>query len=71
MKLASSQDAGAVFYPLHPSLVRVAYRMVDSVADSEDVVQGAFLRWLDIDRDAVRESAAFLRRVVTLVPGPS
>jgi RNA polymerase sigma-70 factor, ECF subfamily len=39
--------------------------MLGSVADAEDVVQDAFLRWLDVDRDAVREPAAFLRRVVT------
>jgi RNA polymerase sigma-70 factor, ECF subfamily len=65
MKPASTQDAGAVFDPLRPGLVRVAYRMLGSVADAEDVVQDAFLRWLDVDRDAVREPAAFLRRVVT------
>jgi RNA polymerase sigma-70 factor (ECF subfamily) len=65
MAPASSQDAAAVFDPLRPSLVRVAYRMLGSVADAEDVVQDAFLRWLDVDRDAVREPAAFLRRVVT------
>ncbi len=39
--------------------------MLGSVADAEDVVQDAFMRWLDVDRDAVREPAAFLRRVVT------
>jgi RNA polymerase sigma-70 factor (ECF subfamily) len=65
MAPASSQDAAAVFDPLRPGLVRVAYRMLGSVADAEDVVQDAFLRWLDADRDAVREPAAFLRRVVT------
>jgi RNA polymerase sigma-70 factor, ECF subfamily len=65
MEPASSQDAAAVFDPLRPSLVRVAYRMMGSVAEAEDVVQDAFLRWLDVDRDAVREPAAFLRRVVT------
>jgi RNA polymerase sigma-70 factor (ECF subfamily) len=65
MAPASSQDMVAVFDPLRPSLVRVAYRMLGSVADAEDVVQDAFLRWLDVDRDAVREPAAFLRRVVT------
>jgi RNA polymerase sigma-70 factor, ECF subfamily len=65
MAPASSQDAAAVFDPLRPSLVRVAYRMLGSVADAEDVVQDAFLRWLDTDRDAVREPGAFLRRVVT------
>jgi RNA polymerase sigma-70 factor (ECF subfamily) len=39
--------------------------MLGSVADAEDVVQEAFLRWLDADRGAVREPEAFLRRVVT------
>ncbi|WP_205412168.1 sigma-70 family RNA polymerase sigma factor [Sphingomonas crusticola] len=60
-------DAGAAetFDPLRPRLIRVAYRMLGSVADAEDVVQDAFLRWLDADRDAVREPEAFLRRVVT------
>jgi RNA polymerase sigma-70 factor (ECF subfamily) len=65
MAPASSQNAAAVFDPLRPALIRVAYRMLGSVADAEDVVQDAFLRWLDVDRDAVREPAAFLRRVVT------
>ncbi len=65
MAPASSQDAAAVFDPLRPSLVRVAYQMLGSVADAEDVAQDAFLRWLDVDRDGVREPAAFLRRVVT------
>jgi RNA polymerase sigma-70 factor (ECF subfamily) len=39
--------------------------MLGSVADAEDVVQDAFLRWLDVDRNAVREPGAFLRRIVT------
>jgi RNA polymerase sigma-70 factor (ECF subfamily) len=46
-------------------LIRIAYRMLGSVADAEDVVQEAFLRWIDADRQAVREPEAFLRRVVT------
>ena len=39
MKPASSQDAAAVFDPLRPLLIRVAHRMLGSVADAEDVVQ--------------------------------
>jgi RNA polymerase sigma-70 factor (ECF subfamily) len=39
--------------------------MLGSVADAEDVVQDAFLRWIHADRDAVREPEAYLRRVVT------
>lgn len=65
MASASSQDAALVFDPLRPALIRAAYRMLGSVADAEDVVQDAFLRWLDVDRDTVREPAAFLRRIVT------
>jgi len=60
-----STDAAKVFDPLRPKLIRVAYRMLGSLADSEDVVQDAFLRWLGTDRGAVREPEAFLRRVVT------
>jgi RNA polymerase sigma-70 factor, ECF subfamily len=65
MTAISRQDAAASFDPLRPRLIRVAYRMLGSVADAEDVVQDAFLRWLDVDRDAVREPEAYLRRVVT------
>ncbi|HLH86923.1 MAG TPA: sigma-70 family RNA polymerase sigma factor [Xanthobacteraceae bacterium] len=65
MERTPHQDAAAVFGPLRPGLIRVAYRMLGSVADAEDVVQDAFLRWLDVDRKSVREPAAFLRRVVT------
>src|ERR1700743_3133169 len=64
-KLNTDRDAARVFDPLRPKLVRVAYRMLGSLADSEDVVQEAFIRWLGTDRGAVREPEAFLRRVVT------
>jgi len=60
-----SEDAAAVFDPLRPRLTRVAYRMLGSVADAEDVVQEAFVRWLATERESVREPEAFLRRVVT------
>jgi RNA polymerase sigma-70 factor (ECF subfamily) len=61
----SSRNAATTFDPLRPKLIRIAYRMLGSVADAEDMVQEAFLRWLDADRDAVREPEAYLRRVVT------
>lgn len=53
------------FEPLRPMLIRVAYRMLGSVADAEDMVQDAFIRWMGTDRGEVREPAAFLRRTVT------
>jgi len=61
----SSDDAAASFDPLRPSLIRIAYRMLGSVADAEDAVQEAFLRWLGADRASVAEPEAYLRRVVT------
>ena len=57
-------DAAASFDPLRSRLIRIAYRMLGSVADAEDVVQEAFLRWLSADRAAVAEPEAYLRRVV-------
>lgn len=58
-------DAAATFDPARSTLVRVAYRMLGSVADAEDVVQEAFIRWMRTDRREVREPVAFLRRTVT------
>ncbi|MFC3725896.1 sigma-70 family RNA polymerase sigma factor [Neoaquamicrobium sediminum] len=60
-----SDDAAGSFSPQRAMLMRVAYRMLGSVADAEDVVQEAFIRWHAADRSAVREPGAFLRRTVT------
>ena len=65
MTAGAQRDAADSFDPLRPRLVRVAYRMLGSVADAEDVVQDAFLRWMGTDRALVREPEAFLRRTVT------
>ena len=53
-----------LFSDLRPRLVRLAYRMLGSVADAEDVVQDAWLRWLAADKKVVRAPAAFLRTIV-------
>ncbi|MBV9511099.1 MAG: hypothetical protein JO303_12550, partial [Caulobacteraceae bacterium] len=58
-------DAAASFDPLRPALLRVAYRMLGSVADAEDAVQEAFIRWMGADRAEVLQPEAFLRRTVT------
>ena len=63
--METQEDAAASFDSLRPRLIRVAYRMLGSVADAEDMVQEAFIRWMKADRGTVREPEAFLRRVVT------
>lgn len=65
MTNSRSEDAAAAFEPLRPKLMRVAYRMLGSVADAEDMVQEAFIRWMRADRGDVREPEAFLRRTIT------
>ncbi len=62
---ARRDDAAAAFEPLRPKLKRVAYRMLGSVSDAEDVMQEAFIRWMKADRAEVIEPEAFLRRTVT------
>jgi RNA polymerase sigma-70 factor (ECF subfamily) len=43
----------------------VAYRMLGSLADAEDAVQEAWLRWSEVDGSAVRDARAYLTTVVT------
>ncbi|MFG2797165.1 RNA polymerase sigma-70 factor [Streptomyces pseudovenezuelae] len=54
-----------VFEEHRPVLLGVAYRMLGRVADAEDVVQEAWLRWSAADRREVREPRAYLVRVTT------
>jgi RNA polymerase sigma-70 factor (ECF subfamily) len=58
-------DAATAFEPHRRFLVGVAYRMLGSVAEAEDVVQDAYLRWEGADRAEVLEPRAFLARIVT------
>ena len=46
-------------------LFDVAYRMTGSVADAEDLVQEAWLRWAGADRSGVEHPKAYLVRTVT------
>ena len=61
MTCTNTTDA---FEAQRPRLAGLAYRMLGSVAEAEDVVQDAWLRWHGTDRDTVRDAGAFLRHVV-------
>lgn len=55
----------AAFEDVRPRLFGIAYRMLGSVAEAEDVVQDAWLRWQGTDRREVRNPAAFLTTTTT------
>lgn len=46
-------------------LIGVAYRMLGSLAEAEDIVQDAYLRWTASDRSTVEHPRAFLARIVS------
>ncbi|MET8352479.1 MULTISPECIES: RNA polymerase sigma-70 factor [unclassified Micromonospora] len=46
-------------------LFTVAYEMLGSAADAEDVLQETWLRWADVDLDTVRDQRAYLVRIAT------
>lgn len=56
--------SAAAFEAARPMLLRTAYRMLGSLADAEDVVQDAWIRWSNVDQSEVKEPAAYLRRTV-------
>jgi RNA polymerase sigma-70 factor (ECF subfamily) len=53
------------FLSVRPRLFAVAYRMLGSVADAEDILQDAYLRWQSAPRGEVRDPTGYLVRVVT------
>jgi RNA polymerase sigma-70 factor (ECF subfamily) len=50
---------------MRPRLFGIAYRMLGSAAEAEDVVQDAWLRWQTTDHTIVRDAAAFLATTAT------
>ena len=59
----TAQDA--IFEERRGAMTGLAYRMLGSRADAEDVVQDAWLRWRGVETEAVANPAGFLNRVVT------
>ena len=46
-------------------LFGIAYRMLGTVSDAEDIVQETWIRWQNADRTEIREPGAFLATVAT------
>ena len=59
--LATCLDDGlSAFLSVRPRLFGIAYRMLGSPAEAEEIVQEAWVRWQTTDRSVVRDPAAFL-----------
>lgn len=65
---ADRQDltrASEVFAAHRRRLFGIAYRMLGTVADAEDIVQDTWIRWQNTDRASIQEPGAFLATITT------
>lgn len=53
------------FAAARPQLFGIAYRMLGSAADAEDILQETWMRWQKTDRSQIQEPTAFLTTVTT------
>ena len=58
-------DGLSAFLNARPRLFGIAYRMLGSAAEAEDIVQDVWVRWQTVDRSLVRDAAAFLATATT------
>src|SRR5580658_6788770 len=65
MSATADHEGARVFETHRPRLVGLAYRMLGSRAEAEDVVQDAYLRWHGVDRNGIGEPRHYLGTVVT------
>jgi RNA polymerase sigma factor (sigma-70 family) len=64
--LRFEQDDGlSAFAPVRPRLFGIAYRMLGSATEAEDIVQDVWLRWQSTNRSAVENPPAFLAKTTS------
>ena len=64
-RTSTDDDGLSAFMSVRPRLFGIAYRMLGSAAEAEDVVQDVWVRWQTADRSLVRDAAAFLATATT------
>ena len=70
LRLAAADSAvcdadAASFQTVRPRLFGIAYRVLGSATEADDVVQDTWIRWQGTDRSKVRDAAAFLATTTT------
>jgi RNA polymerase sigma-70 factor (TIGR02957 family) len=63
--MAELDDAATIFMSVRPRLFGIAYRMLGSAGEAEDLVQDVWLRWQATDRGVVHNPGAFLATTTT------
>lgn len=61
----ANTPATAAFLAHRNLLFTIAYEMLGSAADAEDVLQETWLRWVEVDMEYVRDQRAYLVRITT------
>ena len=59
-KSRPNDDGLSAFMSVRPRLFNIAYRILDSTVEAEDIAQDAWVRWQTVDRSLVRDAGAFL-----------
>ena len=63
--MTTSDDHAERFMLLRPLLFTIAYEILGSTTESDDVLQDSYLRWAQIDLSAVHDTKSYLARLVT------
>ena len=61
----SASDHAERFTSLRPLLFTIAYEILGSATESDDVLQESYLRWADVDLAGVRDTKSYLAQLVT------
>ena len=64
-KPGEHDDGLSAFVPVRPRLFGIAYRMLGSAAEAEDVVQDVWMRWQSTDKSTVENPPAYLAKTTT------
>ncbi|MGH3640131.1 MAG: RNA polymerase sigma-70 factor [Mycobacterium sp.] len=62
---SACDDHAQRFTHLRPLLFTIAYEVLGSATESDDVLQDSYLRWADVDLGTVRDTKSYLAQLVT------